>query len=61
VAVEVARADPGNAAKAAAADTAYVGGVAPKLQPSSDPQVRALADQYLAVLKRRQMAQQSGG
>lgn len=61
VAVEVARADPGNAAKAAAADTAYVGGVAPKLHPSSDPQVRALADQYLAALKRRQMAQQSAG
>lgn len=61
VAVEVARADPGNAAKAAAADRAYVGGAAPKLLPSSDPQVRALADQYLVALKKRMQSQQVGG
>ncbi len=56
VAVEVARADPGNADKATAADAAYAGKGAPKLKPSTDPQVRALADQYLAALKKRQTA-----
>ncbi|MEO3712507.1 hypothetical protein [Roseateles flavus] len=58
-AVEDWRADPGNAAKAATADAAYVGKGAPQLQASSDPQVRALADVYVAALKKRLAAQGS--
>lgn len=56
VAVEEWRADVHNAAKAAAADAAYTGRGAPKLQPSTDMQVRALADQYLEALKKRRAA-----
>ena len=58
-AVEDWRADPGHAAKAAVADSAYVGKGAPQLKASADPQVHALADQYLLALKRRLIAQGS--
>ncbi|HLO93360.1 MAG TPA: hypothetical protein VK195_03520 [Burkholderiaceae bacterium] len=58
-AVEDWRAEPANAAKAAAADAAYVGKGAPQLQGSTDPQVRALADQYLVALKKRLLAKGS--
>ncbi len=53
IAMEESRADPTNATKAATADRAYRGEGAPLLQPTTDPQVRALADQYLAAVKRR--------
>lgn len=53
IAMEESRADPANATKAATADRAYRGEGAPLLQPTTDPQVRALADQYLAAVMRR--------
>lgn len=55
VALEAWKADPGNTAKTAVAKAAYLGQGAPALQPSTDPEVRALSDQYLAALKRRRV------
>lgn len=60
--VDAWKTDPGNGGKREAASRAWndaQGGA--RLAPSTDPQVRALADQYLAALKRRHKAPQSGG
>lgn len=61
-AVDAWKADPGNGGKREAASRAWTdpqGGA--RLEPSTDPEVRALADQYLAALKRRSKAGQGGG
>lgn len=59
---EALKVDSPQAGKLAAARQAWTQEqVGMTLVPSMDPQVRALADQYLAALKRRQKAQQGGG
>ncbi|HLO94680.1 MAG TPA: hypothetical protein VK195_10200 [Burkholderiaceae bacterium] len=58
--VDAWKADPQNSAKLYAARTVWSdehGGT--RLAPSADPQVRALADKYLAALKKRKAAQGS--
>ncbi len=58
--VDTWKADPQNSAKLSAARTAWSGEHGgTQLTPSTEPQVRALADQYLSALKKRMAAQGS--
>lgn len=57
VALEAWALDQNNPTKRAIAKAAYQGNGAPKVEPSTDPQVTALSSQYLEALKKRRRAE----
>lgn len=57
VALEAWALDQNNPTKRAIAKAAYQGNGAPKVEPSTDPQVTALSTRYLEALKKRRRAE----